>query len=348
MDGEIPMNINMSAGIRTTLTFAAIGMLAWNIPSSVKAFGTIKGAGQNTEHGRITRHALACGPESAAGTCFEKKTLDSLAGKSGTFGAVGAPDRGRGNLTSFAHCSGGDFLDVPGYPQSKAEANAVLKECRTYMVQNLSHAVTDAADLLNDQNGIRSGEVSMRFGCVYKGSTHGRAKCDILAHMGRILHASQDFYSHGNWVDRQDVASVITAKNPPGLGNRGAAPWLDLRVAEPAFPDGLISGCFDNISFLDENRGCLYGDNGAHRVRHGNVNKDTGEIDPEIGEGTTPRGAVNDNFRHAVEAAIIDSADKWATYRELLIATYGEARGNIMICALTSDSPVKTCKDEPR
>ncbi len=164
--------------------------------------------------------------------------------------------------------------------------------------------------------------------------------------MGRILHASQDFYSHSNWVDKPDVTRSFGAKNPAGLGQRGAAPWLDLRIAEPAFPDGLISGCFDNISFVDEKRGCLYGDNEAHRVRHGDVNKDTGTIDPEIGIGTTKRGAMNDNFRHAVEAAIVDSADKWATYRELLIATYGAERGNKMVCALTSDKPMKTCKSE--
>jgi hypothetical protein len=340
------MRTNRITFTKTFLAFTAIGVLVWIPPTPVEAFGTITKAGQNAEHGRITRRALACKPESPTGSCFEEKTLDSLAGKPGTFGAVGAPDRGRGMLTSFAHCSAGDFLDVSGYPRSKLDANTVLTECRNYMVDNLSHAIVDAADLLNDQNEIRSKEVSMRFGCIYRGSTHGRTKCDILAHMGRILHASQDFYSHSNWVDKPDADSVIGAKNPHGLGNRGAAPWLDLRVEKPVFPAGLISGCFDNVSFLDENRGCLYGENGAHRVRHANVNKDTGIIDPEIGIGTTPRGALNDNFRHAVEAAIVDSADKWATYRELLISTYGEERGNKMICALTSDKPMKTCESE--
>lgn len=338
------MQIKKITFTRPIWAFAAFGVLAWNIPTSIKAFGTITEAGQNAEHGRITRHALACQPESAPGSCFEEKTLDSLAGKPGSFGAVGGPDRGRGMLTSFAHCSAGDFLDVAGYPRTKAEANAGLAECRTYMVENLSHAVTDAADLLDDQNEIRPREVSRTFGCIYRGSTHGRAKCNILAHMGRILHASQDFYSHSNWVDLPDDALAIDAKNPPGLGQRGAAPWLDLRITEPVFPDGLISGCFDNVSFLDENRGCLYGDDGAHRVRHADVAKDTGIIDPEIGIGSSKRGAMNGNFRRAVEAAIADSADKWATYRELLIATYGAERGAKMICALTSDEPVKSCK----
>ncbi len=158
-------------------TFIATVIVA--VPAS--AFGTITRAGQNAEHGRITRRALACKTESAAGTCFEEKTLDSLAGKSGTFGAVGAPDRGRGNLRFFAHCSGGDYLDVPGYPQSKAEAKTVLTECRTYMAENLTHAVTDAAKLVNDKGELRSSAVSMRFGCTYRGSTHGPPK---MQHFG--------------------------------------------------------------------------------------------------------------------------------------------------------------------
>jgi hypothetical protein len=33
--------------------------------------------------------------------------------------------------------------------------------------------------------------------------------------------------------------------------------------------------------------------------------------------GSTERGAINDNVRRAVEAAIADTTDKWATYREL-------------------------------
>lgn len=313
------------------------------LPDSAGAFGTVNQLGQNSEHGRITRHALACTSDSAAGTCLESKTLDSLAGKRGTFGAVGAPDRGRGMLTSFAHCSAGDYYDVEGYPRTKENAQSMLTECRSYMVDNLTHAVQDAANLLKNDGKISSRETSMFPGCVYKGSQHGRAKCNILAHMGRILHASQDFYSHSNWVDTPNTALSISVVNPPGLGHHFASPWLDLRVSDPEFPEGLISGCFDNASYLGEDKGCLYGDAGAHRVRHLNVNKDTGTIDPEIGDGTTERGALNDNFKHAVEAAISDTADKWATLSELLVETYGDDLGRKMICALTSDSPKEAC-----
>lgn len=310
---------------------------------TANAFGTVNALGQNSEHARITRRALTCHTDSAAGSCLEDKTLKSLAGQRGTFGAVGAPDRGRGMLTSFAHCSAGDHFDVPGYPQSAAQAQANLTECRDYMVSNLSHAVQDAADLLNDKGELRAREVLMFGGCVYKGSQHGRAKCNVLAHMGRILHASQDFYSHSNWVDLPNFKAPNSTDNPPGLGQRGPAPWLDLRVTQPMFPQGLISGCFDNQSYLGEDKGCVYGDGTVHRVRHLNVNKDTGTIDPYIGEATTERGAINDNFKHAVEAAVLDTADKWQTLGDRLIQTYGQVRGQKMICALTRDKPLSDC-----
>src|SRR5438034_9693398 len=56
------------------------------------AFGTINGLGQRAEHERITRAALACPPGvKSDGSCFEPRSIDQLAGHSGTFGGVGAP-----------------------------------------------------------------------------------------------------------------------------------------------------------------------------------------------------------------------------------------------------------------
>lgn len=330
-------------GKRAFGLMAATACLAVALPAAAIGFGTVRGMGQDAEHGRITRHALACTPNRSANACFEEDTLDSLAGEPGSFGAVGAPDRGRGMLTSYAHCSAGDYLDIPGYPRSQAQAEASLTECRSQMLSNLQHAIIDAGELLDDDGDIRSSQIPGFIDCVYTGSQHGRAKCNVLAHLGLILHASQDFYSHSNWVGDADPAHPIGADNPPGLGNQGRAQWLDLRHQTATFPAGLISGCFDNASFIGEDHGCLYGDFGAHRIRHLNINKDTGPIDPQIGVGTTQRGAIGDNFRRAVEAAIDDSIDKWATFRELLVQTYGTERGNRMVCALTRDDPTDDC-----
>jgi hypothetical protein len=338
-DAMLDKKPNINTRSLVALSLAALIV----VPASAFAFGTVRGMGQNAEHARIARHALACTNGRAADACFEDETLASLAGEEGSFGALGAPDRGRGMLTSYAHCSAGDYFDVPGYPRSRSEAQASLTECRDHMLEELDHAVADAAALLDDDGDIRSREIPGFISCTYAGSQHGRAKCNILAHLGRILHASQDFYSHSNWVGQADPNRPISVENPAGLGNTGRAPWLDLRLSNPAFPTGLISGCFDNASFLGEDEGCLYGDDGAHRVRHLNLNKDTGTIDPEIGQGTTERGAIADNFKRAVEAAIDDTTDKWATFRERLVATYGEENGNRMICALTRDDPVDDC-----
>ena len=323
--------------LATTLAVASL------VPIATFAYGTVRGMGQDAEHARITRHALACDGVRPADACFQPDTLDSLAGEEGSFGAVGAPDRGRGMLTSHAHCSAGDYLDVPGYPRSAAEAEASLTECRTQMMSNLDHAVLDAAALLDEDGDIRGSQIPSYIDCVYAGSEHGRAKCNVLAHLGLILHASQDFYSHSNWVDQPDSGLPVGVENPPGLGQSGRSPWLDLRIANPVFPAGLISGCFDNESFLGEERGCFYGDTGEHRVRHLNLAKDTGVIDPQIGAGSSERGALGDNFRRSVEAAIEDSADKWATLRERLVATYGERNGAMMICAITRDNPTRDC-----
>jgi hypothetical protein len=306
-------------------------------------FGTVRSLGQDAEHGRITRRALDCAAPTAIDACFQTESIDSLAGSPGDFGAVGAPDRGRGMLTSYAHCSAGDYYDVAGYPRTREEAQASLTECRDYMAENLRHAVIDAADLLDDDGDIRSSQIPGFIPCIYAGSEHGRAKCNVLAHLGRILHASQDFYSHSNWVDSPDPARPVGPENPPGLGNEGPAAWLNLRLDNPTFPQGLISGCFDNESFLGEERGCVYAEDGSHRVRHLDVNKDTGVIDPEIGVGTTSRGAISDNFERAVTAAIADSADKWATFREMLEVSYGATRADRMICAITHDDPVDDC-----
>ncbi|MEE2525089.1 hypothetical protein V0U79_01840 [Hyphobacterium sp. HN65] len=334
---DLGMNIPRASGL------AILGLVFICMAAALSGFGTVRGMGQDAEHGRITRHALGCESSTAPINCFQPDTLDSLAGSRGDFGAVGAPDRGRGMLTSFAHCSGGDYFDVPEYPHTQEEAQATLTECRNYMRENLLHAVIDAAELLDDDGDIRSSQLPGIISCIYAGSEHGRAKCNVLAHLGRILHAGQDFYSHSNWVDQADPSEPISAENPPGLGRTGRAAWLDLRTEDPDFPEGLISGCFDNESFLGEERGCIYSESGAHRVRHLDLNKDTGQIDPEIANPTTRRGMIGNNFERAVIAAIEDSAHQWQTFQHALESEYGSARAELMICAITHDDPTDDC-----
>ena len=171
--------------------------------------------------------------------------------------------------------------------------------------------------------------------CSYNGKP-GRAKCNVLEHFGLALHASQDFYSHSNWVD---AAGGNTVANPPGLGMSGRAPWLDIRGDHP-FPEGLMTGCYKSSSVADVagTGGCI------GRVTHVALNKDKGVIDPQIGAGKTPRGQTGGNFKRAVEAATDDTGDKWKLLQERIIARYGTKDGNLIICAIARDDPVKNCK----
>lgn len=303
------------------------------IPGLAAAFGTVYLLGQNGEHERITRAGLA-------GYGFGLATMDQIAGRRGSFGAVGAPDNPVRGLMSLkaAHCDGADTLPLPGYPQSPAQARAVLETCRTYIGRNLSAAVDAAGRLVNEAGVIDESQIPLRAACVFNGRP-GRAKCDVLEALGLALHASQDFYSHSNWVDVA-APGPTGPLNPPGLGQRGRAPWLDPRRGAP-FPDGLITGCYDGFP---ESRHCTW--SGGPRVRHEVLNKDNGPIDitdlgsPRVGMGTTARGRLNDNFRFAALAAIDDTRDKWAWFEDQVRGRYGIARGRRILCVILNDNPV--------
>jgi len=94
--------------VKTTLAASTFMLLS---VSTALAFGTIRGMGQDAEHERITRHALACENNKATDNCFQKKALDSLAGRKGTFGAVGIPGRINANLRNAVEAAIADTRD---------------------------------------------------------------------------------------------------------------------------------------------------------------------------------------------------------------------------------------------
>ena len=321
---------------KTGFRLACAGVAVLATTTLALGFGTVRGAGQNAEHERITRHALGCSLIGAVDVCFEDKSLQELAGSENDFGAVGIPDRGDLITKNKAHCDSGDYLDIPGYPRDKQTAQAALEACRAWMKENLDAAVADAADLVDGQGRLKPDQV--RASCLFVGQIKGKAKCNVIQDLGVLLHASEDFYSHTNWVDVADASQPIGVENPPGLGHSGRAPWLDLRHDAP-IPDGLISGCYEKPP---EASHCNYA-GGLHRVKHAVVNKDTGTIDPLLGAGTTLRGSHDDNFAHAIDAAIDDTKDKWLTFRQRLTATYGAKTGALMACAIAHDNPTADC-----
>ncbi len=307
-----------------------LGLCLLAVGGPALAFGTIRHLGQNAEHERITRRALQCTPTSDA-PCFSPRTLDELAGRTGTFGAIGFPDNPRSGLISQskAHCDSGDHLPTVGYPQSAAQARANLEACRAWMVLNMDQAVAEAAGLLDGAGTIAPKEV--KIACEF-GKTVEGAKCKVLQRLGTVMHASQDFYSHSNWTDRPRAGGT-GVDNPPGLGKSGPAPWISLRGGT-SFPNGLITGCYQGFPEAAFCKG---------RVKHDVLNKDAGTIDPAIGAGSSKRGEVNGNFQRAVEAAVADSQDKWALLRDRLEGRYGPQKAARMICALTKDQPTKQC-----
>ena len=304
-------------------TLATVFLLS----AAAYAFGTMNSLGQRAEHEKITRLSLA---ELGIGP----RTMLALAGKGGTFGAVGAPDV-RLLSQASAHCDGGDALDVPGYPQSRSDALAHLEACRRWIFDNLEQAVQDANALVDADGDVDGSQIPTLISCTYTG-TKGRAKCNVLEDLGVALHASQDFYSHSNWVDIPEPGA-LGATNPPGLGQDGRAPWLDPRLAEGP-PDGLISSCYEGPL---ETLRCNYG-GGKQRIKHQFLNKDLGTIGASAtaaGPGRTERGKVDRNFQRAVAAAVQDSRDKWQYFEERILAVYGSRRGTAMICAMRSDDP---------
>src|SRR5262249_47126073 len=192
------------------------------------AFGTINGLGQRAEHERITRAALACPPGvKSDGSCFEPRSIDQLAGHSGTFGAVGSPDSDEFNDPT-AHCDDADFLNVAGYPRTRAAASAQLQACVTHLRQRITQGITAANGLLDADGELIGKEVDLKSDCTFFGGIPGRAKCNAIEGFGRALHGAQDFYSHSNWTDSADPTRPIGTTNPPGLNLPAPSPILDL------------------------------------------------------------------------------------------------------------------------
>ena len=335
---------------RSWLVIAAVMVaLSASAPGSAAGFGTIDSGGQNREHERITRAALACaGDGGSEADCFEPRSIDLLAGHAREFGAVGTPDKDELSLPA-AHCDNIDFL--PGeYPRTRGQATDALLDCVDQLRGRFGQGADSAPALLDAQGQIVPDQVTLdpecRFGeATAREAADSRAKCMTLEGLGRVLHGAQDFYAHSNWADTADPTRPVGADNPPGLNLPGPSPVLDLRgETTPDVPPDLSGGCYalrDQVPGVGE---C------EQRVTHAALNKDRGLIDPATGDATaptTPRGLVEDNFAKAVAGAVAETRRQWRDFRSELTDRYGRERAEMMICALTHDDPVNDCPDRP-
>lgn len=149
-----------------------------------------------------------------------------------------------------------------------------------------------------------------------------------------------------NWVDSDDPAQPISASNPPGLRMNVTAPFLDLRAKGPIpphqIPHNLTTGCF-NMPDISSGSGACQG-----RITHNALSKDHGiiHLDGSFGaiEPDPRTSAFPSNFHLAAMTAIQHSREAWASLRDALREHYGQVRGDLMICSLISDDPVKDCR----
>lgn len=331
-----------------------------------EGFGTLNSLGQSAEHERITRAALACGAAGlpmiadGSGSCFEARSIDQLAGSTGTLGAVGAPDIDE-FLRSAAHCDDADYL-AGGYPRTRAQATAQLQACvhriRGRALQGIARA---PGMLVKGKVMISREDVDLTRSCTFVPSFPGRGKCNVIEGFGRELHGIQDFYSHSNWTDKSNPAVPISISNPPGLYKNAPSGLLDLKLSN-ANPGALppaadvpmdFSTGFFKIPLPFRRDVCPGVD---RRITHACLNKDMGNINPANGiavvtPDTQPRGLILDglsvtNLQRAVTGAVEETRRQWQDFKDALTLKYGNPTAKLMICAITRDDPVKSCHKE--
>lgn len=340
---------------------AVVVTIGFGRSDSAGAFGSVNivGTNQRPVHEPITR-TLGCAAANPVTDCFQGLSLDILAGRTGTWGAVAEPDNPLDGFPNPAarHCDDIDY----GYGSfhTKADAQGEFDKCLQWYQAYMDFAVSSAAGLLRPDGTIDPAQTAIvnRFGstsnaCTFpdpkKGNTTDRsAKCNVLNGLGRALHNYEDIWSHSNWGDVADPSAPIGLENPVGLGN----------IAQPAFmaypgpatvpiPDGFLSGCDDSIPALNN---CVQAQSGAKRTAHSMVNKDNGTVDPRTcatSEPLTARGAIVvdgvTNFQRAITGACGAARRAWSDLGKALVARYGATAATTMIRAITVDHPLTDC-----
>lgn len=297
------------------LSLAAYLALAMGA-SPARAFHPFPVADGASEHRRISDAALACGgPDTSA--CWSRTALDRLEV------SLKRPDITAITFRNAAHCDGGDL--APDGATGRGRGPAALSACRDWIRENLKLARA-AADGLVDARGAPVRDMQ---GCAWRVLRPRTPLCEVDFHLGRALHAAQDFYAHTNWVDRVPPGSTASLHNPPGLDGAGPSPWLAPGNTD-APPPGLMSGCF---VFFPEGAFC------HGRTRHQDLNKDRRADATLPPLGKTPRGAVEGNFARAFEAAAGETDRMWSDFQSALVADYGPVRGRAMACVLRGLPP---------
>lgn len=245
----------VSRSSRKPLAIAlAVGLGLLAAPATASAFGTVDSLGQHAEHEKITR-ALSCEAVGAPNPCFQPRSLDELAGRKGTFGAVGAPDRlGEVTADGAAHCDAAD--DLPGFPYpatGASRAQLALRECIDEFEEHLDQALDAAGDLIDGNGRVVANQVRIvsvptaaigedttcTFPRIAARGAGESAKCRVYNGLGRALHAAEDFWSHSNWADQAnpELPTILA----PGTRQESGAGWRTKAVIPPNDVDPVYS-----------------------------------------------------------------------------------------------------------
>ena len=351
----------ISGGRRLLAAFAALaaGAALFAIGADrADAFGTYNKFGQQAEHERITR-VIQCGNPAQVADCVQGHTMDEVAGSNGSLGAVGKPDDIR-ELYAFpyAHCDGGDYFERTGYPQTLAKANEHLQRCAFAAFGRMNAAVDAAGKIVDPDGRLRVGETNIE-SCGFPSETTSStadsktAKCQVVNQFGRAMHAIEDFWSHSNWADTA-APGTISIANPTGLGRTPIPDFfrygLSGSVASAGqlqIPASLISGCDDSSPTEVISRDCGKAGSAGDRVKHSDLNKDRGTIDPRTGAVSgpdTPRGKVGGNFAAVVTGARAHVAQSWADLTAAIRTRYPGERGETIVRAIATDTPWTRCR----
>jgi hypothetical protein len=353
-------------------------------PASAGAFGTINGMGQHAEHEKITKVLSCGADDPVAscfqsGSMAMLAGSDGTIGGVGLPDRLTEID-GHGS----AHCDGADYLPgAPYKPSDAARAVTAIDDCVDLFGRHIEEAV-DAAGGLADGGKINFKQADATEPCPWDLSRSigveigtPSAKCKVVDGFGRALHAAEDFWSHTNWGDQAnpnlptvlpgtgaDGAPVFNILNPPGLEHTDLVPYLRFPIPRDQLPTEAeelagkapISGCDDSIDevknkgikWLDKIRDTgVKIDSCPERVKHSTLNKDKGLIDWRTGKTSdpeTPRGQVGDNFQRAVTGARKQVRAIWGDFVDAVNARYGDARGGLILQALTTDTPWTKCQ----
>lgn len=340
----------------STLVTAFVALLIFAGVSPSFGFGSIESPtlfGQHSEHQHVTEALQVADPR------WDNLSLQLVAGNSGNYGGVAAPDRitdsslipivGLG--PGYKHCDDGDYMDGVSYSQSRSAANENFNVCIRYYQELLRRAVIYAGTLVipvvNSSNvtelqvatsvfAMTSGAtVSPDSVCKYRYSlTPDRnPKCDVINGIGRALHLAEDVWAHSNWGDLADPTKPISTSNPPGLGNTTVPPFL--RFPSTALVStGVISGCDDSAS---KSR-C------TGRIGHSVIAKDNGVITQTTATSTKkyPRSLVVvngvSNFERAVTGAKLQAASTVHDFELEVLNLYGATRGAMIMSVLQNDT----------